>query len=189
MMGKLVIISAPSGAGKTTIVKHLLNCNLNLEFSISATTRPKRVEETEGIDYYFFSINDFRKRIENGDFIEWEEVYKDHFYGTLKSEIERIWASGRHVLFDVDTKGGINLKKIYATDSIALFIMPPSIEELESRLTKRGTDMPAKIMMRVQKASEEIRFAGEFDYIVINQNLDRATSEVFNIVSSFINKK
>lgn len=188
-MGKLVIISAPSGAGKTTIVKHLLKCGLNLEFSVSATTRPKRIDETDGIDYYFISINDFKKRIENGDFIEWEEVYKNHFYGTLKSEFERIWAKGKHILFDVDAKGGINLKNMYGTNSIALFIMPPSIEELKNRLVKRGTDKQAKIMMRVQKASEEIKFAGEYDYIVINQNLDRATSEVFDIISSFINKQ
>jgi guanylate kinase len=188
-MGKLVIISAPSGAGKTTIVKHLLKCSLNLEFSISATTRPIRVDETDGTDYYFLSIADFKNRIKKGDFIEWEEVYKDHFYGTLKSEVERIWSKGKHVLFDVDARGGINLKKIYGTNSIALFIMPPSIKELETRLSKRGTDNESKIIMRVQKASEEIKFAGEFDYIVINQDLDRATSEAFKIVSSFINKK
>jgi guanylate kinase len=186
MEGKLVIISAPSGAGKTTIVKHLLNSGLNLEFSVSATTRPIRGGEIDGKDYYFISTSDFKKRIKNDDFIEYEEVYKDHLYGTLKSEIERIWAKGKHVLFDVDAKGGINLKKIFGLNAIALFIMPPSLAELEHRLVKRGTDSPAKIRMRVKKAADEIKLASEFDDIVINKNLDNATSETFKIVSSFI---
>ena len=140
MKGKLVIISAPSGAGKTTIVKHLLDSGLNLSFSVSATTRPARGHEEDGKDYFFLSVPEFKKRIENNEFVEWEEVYKDLMYGTLKSEIERIWANGQHVLFDVDVKGGINLKKKFGLDSIAIFIMPPSVEELENRLIKRGTD-------------------------------------------------
>ena len=135
MKGKLIIISAPSGAGKTTIVKHLLGSGLDLEFSISATTRIKRGYETNGKDYYFLSVDEFRKRIKNGDFAEWEEVYPDHYYGTLKSEIERIWKKGKHVLFDVDVRGGISLKRIFGNDAISLFIMPPSIEELEKEIT------------------------------------------------------
>lgn len=186
MKGKLVIISAPSGAGKSTIIKNLLNCKLNLEFSISATTRQKRIDETDGKDYYFLSTDEFRKRINNNEFVEWEEVYKDYFYGTLKSELERIWAKGKHVLFDVDARGGINLKRIFGTDSIALFIMPPSIEELENRLIKRGTENSDEIRIRVDKATEEMNFAAEFDNIVINKDLDRAVMEVYKMVSSFL---
>src|ERR1035437_3433186 len=152
MEGNLVIISAPSGAGKTTIVKHLLNSDLNLSFSVSATTRPLRGNETNGEDYFFLSVPEFKKKIDKGEFVEWEEVYTDHFYGTLKSELEKIWAKGCHVLFDVDVKGGINLKKIFGTRSIAIFIMPPSVEELENRLIKRATDTPEKIKTRVEKA-------------------------------------
>jgi len=140
MDGKLVIISAPSGAGKTTIVKHLLDSGLNLSFSVSATTRALRGNEKDGVDYFFLTVNEFRKRIDNGEFVEWEEVYKDLFYGTLKSELVRIWSLGKHVLFDVDVVGGITLKNKFKSDSIAIFIMPPSVEELENRLVKRGTD-------------------------------------------------
>lgn len=189
MKGKLVIISAPSGAGKTTIVKHLLESDLNLEFSVSATTRLRRGQEIDGRDYFFLSVPDFRERIKNNDFIEWEEVYKDHLYGTLKSEIERIWANGNHALFDIDVKGGISLKTIFGTDAISLFIMPPSIEELEKRLRKRGTDNPEKIIMRLEKARNEIMLAKEFDNIVINHRLDVAVAEAVNIVKSFINSR
>jgi guanylate kinase len=188
MEGKLVIISAPSGAGKTTIVKHLLDSGLKLSFSVSATTRPLRGNETEGEDYFFISVPEFKKRIENNEFVEWEEVYKDLLYGTLKSELERIWANGNFVIFDVDAKGGINLKKIFGTNSIALFIMPPSIEELENRLVKRGTDSPEKIRMRVNKAKDELKLANQFDTVIINNQLDKAKEEALNIVSSFLGR-
>ncbi len=188
MEGKLVIITAPSGAGKTTIVKHLLNSGLNLSFSVSATTRPKRGNETDGKDYFFLTVPEFKKIVENNGFIEWEEVYKDIFYGTLKSELERIWANGNHVLFDVDVMGGINLKKKFGTRSIAIFIMPPSVEELETRLVKRGTDSPEKIRMRVEKAKEELRLANEFDTVVVNHQLDRAKEEAMKTVRSFLER-
>jgi guanylate kinase len=188
MDGKLVIISAPSGAGKTTIVKHLLDNGLNLAFSVSATTRPIRGDETDGEDYFFLTVTEFKKKIENHEFVEWEEVYKDLFYGTLKSEIERIWANGNHVLFDVDVKGGINLKNKYGTSSIAIFIMPPSVTELENRLIKRGTDTPEKIRIRVEKANDELKLSNQFDLIIVNHQLDRAKEEAFKIVSSFLGR-
>jgi guanylate kinase len=187
MEGKLVIISAPSGSGKTTIVKHLLQSGLNLAFSISATTRPLRINETDGEDYFFIPYSEFKKKIENNEFVEWEEVYKDQLYGTLKSELERIWAKGNHAIFDIDAKGGINLKKKFGTNSIALFIMPPSIEELENRLVKRGMDSPEKIRIRVDKAREELKLASEFDTIIINNQLDKAKEDAYEIVLSFIN--
>jgi guanylate kinase len=183
---KLIIISAPSGAGKTTIVKHLLDSGLNLEFSVSATTRSIRSNETNGRDYYFLSLGEFRKRINNNEFVEWEEVYKDHLYGTLKSEIDRILTKGNHVLFDVDVTGGINLKKIFGKDSISIFIKPPSVEELEKRLIKRGTDNPKKIRMRIEKAAEEMKLTDQFDFVVVNSELERALKSVVEIVSSFL---
>jgi guanylate kinase len=186
MNGKLVIISAPSGAGKTTIVKHLLESGLNLSFSISATTRPLRGNETDGVDYFFLTVDEFRKRIDNNEFVEWEEVYKDLFYGTLKSEIKRIWTNGQHVLFDVDVKGGISLKDKFGTDSIAIFIMPPSVKELENRLLKRATDTAEKIRMRVEKANEELKLANQFDKVIVNHQLDKAKEETLKIVSSFL---
>jgi guanylate kinase len=185
--GKLVIISAPSGAGKSTIVRHLLESGINLEFSVSATTRAPRGEEKNGKEYYFLTAGEFRERIRNGDFIEWEEVYNDQLYGTLKSEIERIWKNGNHVLFDVDVKGGINLKNIFAHRAISVFIMPPSVLELKKRLIKRGTDNPAKIRMRVEKAEKEMRLADQFDNIVINDNLQQAENDVYKLVNGFLN--
>jgi guanylate kinase len=186
MKGKLVIISAPSGAGKSTIIRHLLDSGINLEFSVSATTRSPRGSETNGKDYYFFSLEEFRKGIEDECFIEWEEVYKDQLYGTMKSEIKRIWDNGKHVLFDVDVKGGINLKNIFKKEAISIFIMPPSVRELEQRLLRRGTDEKQKIKMRVAKAKQEIKLADRFDSIIINDNLEQAKSEVYNLVYSFI---
>ncbi len=186
MKGKLVIISAPSGAGKTTIVRHLLDSSINLEFSVSATTRAPRGNEKDGREYYFLSVEEFRKRVKKGDFIEWEEVYKDQLYGTLKSEIDRIWSNGNHVLFDVDVKGGIHLKDIFRLEAISIFIMPPSVKELKKRLILRGTDTKAKIKMRVTKAQEEMKQAAEFDNIVINDNLEQAQNDVYNLVYSFI---
>jgi len=188
MGGKLVIISAPSGAGKTTIVKHLLDSGLNLSFSVSATTRVLRGNEIDGVDYFFLTVKEFKKRIENNEFVEWEEVYKDIFYGTLKSELERIWANGNHVLFDVDVKGGVNLKNKFGTDSIAIFIMPPSVEELENRLVKRGTDTPEKIKTRIEKAGNELKRSNQFDTIITNHQLDKAKEEALKIVSSFLGR-
>lgn len=184
--GKLVIISAPSGAGKTTIVRHLLSSGLNLDFSVSATTRPHRGEEKNGKDYYFMTVPEFRKRVENNEFVEWEEVYKDILYGTLKSELERIWAKGNNVIFDVDVKGGINLKKIFGTRSISIFIMPPSVEEIETRLINRGTETPEKIRMRVEKARYEMNYSNQFDNIIVNHQLDRAKKEAVKTVRSFL---
>lgn len=188
MEGKLVIISAPSGAGKTTIVNYLLRKRLNLEFSVSATTRPLRGKEKNGKEYYFISVDDFRDRIRKHEFTEWQEVYKDQFYGTLNSEIERIWADKKHVIFDVDVKGGINLKNIFGNKAISIFIMPPSIKELEKRLLMRATDNRSEIKVRVEKAIEEMKLAGNFDHIVINDNLERAQNEVYNMVKSFLAK-
>jgi guanylate kinase len=189
MNGKMVIISAPSGAGKSTLIRHLLEKGVKLDFSVSATTRKPRGKEKNGIDYYFLSIAEFRKRVANGDFIEWEEVYRNQYYGTLKSEIERIWGSGNHVLFDVDVKGGISLKKIFGHKAISIFIMPPSIRELEKRLLKRGTDNTAEIRTRVAKAAKEMKLADQFDNIVINDNLEMAEKEVYSLVSGFLENK
>ena len=188
MNGKLVIISAPSGAGKTTIVKHLLDNGLNLSFSVSATTRAKRDNETDGEDYFFLSVQEFKNRIKNNEFVEWEEVYKDLLYGTLKSELERIWAIGKNVIFDVDVKGGISLKNKFGTDAIAIFIMPPSVAELENRLIKRATDTPEKIRIRVEKAKDELKFADQFDTVIVNHQLDKAKEETLKIVSSFLGR-
>jgi len=189
MKGKLVIISAPSGAGKTTIIRYLLEKRLNLEFSVSATTRQPRSNEKNGREYYFLSVPEFIKRVKNNEFVEWEEVYKNCYYGTLKSEIDRIWSMGKHILFDVDVKGGINLKKIYEHKAISVFIMPPSIRELEKRLHLRGTDDSAGIKVRVAKAREEMKLADQFDNIVINNRLEDDENEVYGMVSSFINMK
>jgi len=187
MNGKLVIISAPSGAGKTTIVNHLLAKRLSLEFSISATSREPRGKEKHGKDYYFIQVDEFRQKIQNNEFVEWEEVYEGQFYGTLKSEIEKIWSDNKHVLFDVDVKGGINLKNIYRQQAISIFIMPPSVSELEKRLKKRATDDPAKIRMRIRKAIQEMKLADRFDHIVVNDNLELAQREVYAMVKSFVN--
>lgn len=186
MNRKLVIISAPSGAGKTTIVKHLLESGLNLAFSVSATTRAIRGNEDDRKDYFFLSVQEFKRRIKNNEFVEWEEVYKDIYYGTLKSELERIWADGSNVLFDVDVKGGISLKNKFGTNAISIFIMPPSVEELENRLIKRGTDTPEKIRIRVEKAHDELKLANQFDTVIVNHQLDKAKEETYKIVSSFL---
>lgn len=188
MNGKMVIISAPSGAGKSTMIRHLQEKGVKLEFSVSATTREPRGNEENGVEYYFLTVSEFKRRIAKGDFVEWEEVYKNQYYGTLKSEIERIWANGNHVLFDVDVKGGINLKKIFGHNAISIFIMPPSVRELEKRLLRRGTDDPSWIRTRVAKAAQEMKLADEFDNIVINDNLEMAEKEVYDLVKGFLDK-
>lgn len=188
MAGKVVIISAPSGAGKTTIVKYLLECRLNLAFSVSATTRPLRGSEIHGKDYFFMSVTEFRDKIKNDEFVEWEEVYKDVLYGTLKSELDRIWAEGNYALFDVDVKGGINLKKIFNDSALSLFIMPPSVKELKNRLINRGTDSYEKISIRVEKAIKEIALSDQFDKIIINDILEKAQNEAKSLIESFLKK-
>ncbi|MBO7311635.1 MAG: guanylate kinase [Alistipes sp.] len=185
-MGKLVIFSAPSGSGKTTIVRELLKRFDCFEFSISATSRNPRGQEQNGVDYYFLSNEEFRARVERDEFVEWEEVYQGTCYGTLKSEMERIWAKGNIILFDVDVMGGINLKRIFGDDACSVFIMPPSVEELERRLRGRGTDSEEVILKRIAKAEFELSKSSEFDHVVINDNLEVAVAEVVNIISNFI---
>lgn len=186
--GKVVIFSAPSGSGKSTIVGHLLSRGLGLEFSISATSRKPRGAERDGVEYYFLSEDDFRHRIADGDFVEHEEVYSGCFYGTLKSEVERIWGKGNTIVFDVDVKGGLNLKRIFGDKAMTLFIEPPSIDELRRRLERRGTDAPEKIEQRLAKAGEELKFAKRFDHIVVNDILDKAQGETERLVRDFIGK-
>jgi len=186
MEGKLVIISAPSGSGKTTLVQFLLGRGLPLAFSVSACSRPKRPHETEGKDYYFLSAAQFREKIDTGEFVEWEEVYQDHFYGTLKSEITRIWNRGLHVVFDVDVFGGLNIKRQFGDRALALFIMPPSVAELERRLVKRSTESPENLARRLEKAGAEMKRAGEFDIIIVNDDLDTAMKELYQTVSRFL---
>jgi guanylate kinase len=186
MKGKLIIFSAPSGSGKTTIVKHLLRQNLNLNFSVSATSRKPRSGECEGKDYYFLSENKFREKIENNEFLEWEEVYGGIFYGTLKNEVERIRNSGKNVIFDVDVVGGLNIKKIYGNEALAVFIMPPSVEDLKKRLQNRSTEPKEKINMRIDKAKKEIEFAGRFDVVIVNDQLEDALKDAEKIISGFL---
>ncbi len=186
MQGKLIIFSAPSGAGKTTIVRHLLDKDLNLEFSISATSRGKRHTETDGKDYYFLTSNEFRKKIDNNEFLEWEEVYPGTFYGTLKSEIDRIRKEGKNVIFDVDVIGGSNIKKFYGNEALAIFIQPPSVEELRNRLVARSTDSLDVIEKRVAKAEYELTFAHLFDVIVVNKDLEKAFIEAEECIRRFI---
>lgn len=186
MTGKCIILCAPSGAGKTSITKYLLQQNLGLEFSISACTRAKRPNETDGIDYYFLTIDEFKNRIEAKDFIEWEEVYANNFYGTLKAEINRIWGSGKHVIFDVDVKGGLSLSKHFGGNALAIFIKPPSINELEKRLRSRGTESEETIQRRINKATEEMEYEKRFDVSVENNQLEVAQKEVYGIVKSFL---
>lgn len=186
MDGKLIIFSAPSGAGKTTIVHHLLEEFPQLEFSVSACSRPMRKGETHGVDYYFFSLEDFKQKISDNDFIEWEEVYKDNFYGTLKVEIERIWKKGMHVIFDVDVVGGLNLKNQFGDLALAVFVMPPSIQHLEMRLRSRDTETDESIARRIGKAENELKTADLFDKIILNDKLENAFEEAEKIVSEFL---
>ena len=188
--GKLIVFSAPSGAGKTTIVRHLLKQKeLNLEFSISATSRPSRENEVDGKDYYFLDTQAFKNRIKNDEFLEWEEVYRDNFYGTLKTEVKRIWAQGKNVIFDIDVSGGLRIKRKFPDQTIAIFVKPPSIDELKIRLKKRKTESEDKINMRIAKASAELATAPLFDVVVVNDNLEHALEESYKIVSSFLKDK
>ena len=186
MNGKLIVFSAPSGAGKTSIVHRLLKTDLPLAFSVSACSRPKRPEEVNGTDYYFLSPEEFKQRIDNHEFLEWEEVYPGSYYGTLKSELDRIWQLGKHVVFDVDVIGGINIKKLYPRETLSIFVMPPTIEELEVRLKIRGTESPESLKKRLDKAKYEISFADQFDYQLLNDNLDRSTPEIKEVIAKFI---
>lgn len=187
-MNKLIIFSAPSGSGKSTIINYLLAQGLNFEFSISATSRAPRGTEADGKEYYFLSPGEFRERIARGEFLEYEEVYADCFYGTLKATVEEQLQRGNNVIFDVDVVGGINIKKHYGGRALSIFIEPPSIEELRKRLTGRGTDVPEVIEKRIAKAEYELTFAKQFDTIVVNSDLETAKSEVLNIVREFLQR-
>lgn len=185
--GKLIVFSAPSGSGKTTIVHYLLKqAALNLDFSISATSRKPRGKEIHGKDYYFISTKDFQRHIEHNDFIEWEEVYTNNYYGTLKTEVERIWNKGKHVIFDIDVIGGLNIKQKFPEKTLAVFVQPPSIKEMERRLRGRKTDSEEKIKERVAKAEKELKFANNFDVILVNDNLEKAKEEAYKLVENFI---
>lgn len=185
--GKLIIFAAPSGSGKTTIVEYLLKQEeLNLAFSVSATSRPRRGKEKHGENYYFMTTNEFKKHIKNDDFLEWEEVYRDNFYGTLKSEVERLWAEGKNVIFDIDVAGGLRIKRKYPNKTLAVFVKPPSVDELKIRLKKRSTESDDKINMRIAKASVELATAPQFDIVIKNYDLDSALNEAHDLVANFI---
>jgi guanylate kinase len=184
--GKFIIVSAPSGAGKTSVVKRLMEAGLGLEFSVSAASRQPRSGENDGKDYYFITAEDFRQKINKGELLEWQEVYKDQYYGTLKSEVERIWNHGNHVLFDVDVQGGMNLKKMYPDISLSIFIMPPSLKELEQRLRLRSTESEESLKKRLDKAGLEISFANEFDRIIVNDILEDAVEQTIRAVKEFL---
>jgi guanylate kinase len=185
--GKLIVFSAPSGSGKTTLVHHLLDQEkLGLQFSISATSRPRRGQEIDGKDYYFISKEKFQEHIKNKDFLEWEEVYTDNFYGTLISEVNRIWQNGKAAIFDIDVVGGLRIKEKFPENTLAVFVQPPSIEVMESRLRNRKTDSEEKIKERLAKASKELEFSKKFDYVLVNDNLESAKREAEKIVSDFI---
>lgn len=188
-MSKLIIFSAPSGAGKSTIVRYMLAQDLNLQFSISATSRLPRGEEKNGVEYFFLTPQEFRNRIANDDFLEYEEVYPDKFYGTLKSEVDRILAEGKNVVFDIDCIGGLNVKRIYGEQALSIFVMPPSVQALRERLEKRGTDSPEIIENRLAKAEYEMSFASQFDIVVMNDDFDRAKQEVYDAIKKFITEE
>ncbi len=187
-MGKVLIFSAPSGSGKTTIVRHLLERFPELEFSISATSRAPRGEERDGVDYYFMDAAEFRTRVEAGEFIEWEEVYAGTCYGTLRAEIDRIWDRGHVVVFDVDVVGALNIKKLFGDQALSIFIMPPSVAELRRRLEGRGTDSAEAIERRLAKAEQEIGYAPKFDRVVVNDDLQAAYAEAVQVVGDFLTR-
>ena len=186
-MGKLIVISAPSGAGKTSIVHFLLKNLEELSFSVSACSRVKRKNEADGIDYHFLSVEEFQKKIKKGDFLEWEEVYKNQYYGTLKSEVERIWQKRKTVIFDVDVVGGLNIKKQYPSECLSIFIMSPSLETLKERLQNRGSESRESLEKRLAKAKEEIARSGEFNKVILNDNFTIACEETKEVITNFIN--
>ncbi|MEI3056322.1 guanylate kinase [Phocaeicola plebeius] len=186
MAGKLIIFSAPSGSGKSTIINYLLTQNLNLSFSISATSRAPRGTEQNGVEYFFLTPEEFKQRIANDEFLEYEEVYKDRFYGTLKAQVEKQLAAGQNVIFDVDVVGGCNIKKFYGDRALSVFIQPPSLEELRKRLTGRGTDAPEVIESRLAKATFELSYAEKFDVVIVNDNLEKAQEEALKTIRDFI---
>ena len=188
MNGKLIIFSAPSGSGKSTIINYLLKQGLNLQFSISATSRPPRGTEQDGVEYFFLSPEEFKKRIANDEFVEYEEVYHDRFYGTLKSQVEKQLAEGQNIIFDVDVVGGCNIKRFYGDRALSVFIQPPSIEELRKRLEGRGTDSPETINSRIAKAEFELSYAPKFDLIVVNDELEKAEAQALEAIRKFLNK-
>lgn len=188
MSNKVVIFSAPSGSGKSTIVNHILKLHPEMEFSVSATSRAPRGQERDGIEYHFFTADEFWKMIGEDKFVEYEEVYAGSFYGTLKSEVERIWDKGHVIIFDVDVKGGVNLKKYFGDKALSVFIQAPSVEELRKRLVARGTDSAEAIEKRVAKAAEEMTYADKFDHILVNDNLQKAYEEAELIVNQFLSK-
>lgn len=186
MSNKVIIFSAPSGSGKSTIVSHILKLHPEMEFSVSATSRAPRGQERNGIEYHFFTADEFRKMIAEDKFVEYEEVYAGSFYGTLKSEVHRIWDKGHVIIFDVDVKGGVNLKKYFGDKALSVFIQAPSVEELRKRLVARGTDSAEAIAKRVAKASEEMTYADKFDYILVNDDLQKAYAEAEKVVDDFL---
>jgi guanylate kinase len=188
MSGKLIIFSAPSGAGKSTLVQHLLGCGFNMEFSVSATSRAPRGTEKHGVDYYYLTPEEFRQKIDNQEFLEYEEVYLNCYYGTLRSEVERITGKGKNIVFDVDVVGGLNIKNEFGDRALALFIAPPSVDELHKRLVGRGTDTPEMIEKRIGKAEYEMTFAPKFDTVVVNDNLEVAKAEAERSIREFLNK-
>ena len=188
MNSKIVIFSAPSGSGKSTIINYLLTQNLNIAFSISATSREPRGTEQHGVEYYFLSPEEFRTKIAADEFLEYEEVYTDRYYGTLKSEVERILNEGHHVVFDVDVLGGVNIKKYYGERALSVFIQPPGIEELRSRLVSRNTDAPEVIESRIDRAEFELGFASQFDVVIVNDDLEKAKAETLMVLKNFFEK-
>jgi guanylate kinase len=186
MEGKILIFSAPSGSGKSTLVNHLLSLGIPLGFSISATSRAPRGAEQHGKEYYFLSVEDFRQRVANDEFVEYEEVYEGCFYGTLKSELDRVWSEGKCIVFDVDVVGGVNIKKMFGDKALSIFVQPPSVDELRRRLEGRGTDSKEKIEQRLAKAEYELGFASQFDKVIINDDLARAKSDVEAVVKAFL---
>jgi len=186
MSGKLIIFSAPSGAGKSTLVQYLLGCGFDMEFSVSVTSRAPRGTEKQGVDYYYLTPEEFRQKIDNQEFLEYEEVYQNCYYGTLRSEVERITGNGKNIVFDVDVVGGLNIKKEFGNRALALFIAPPSVSELKNRLIKRGTDSSEMIEKRIGKAEFEMTFAPKFDLVIVNDNLDKAKAEAERSIREFL---
>ncbi len=187
--GKLIIFSAPSGSGKTTLVHYVMEKIPKLSFSVSATSRPPRPGEKDGVDYYFISVDDFRRKIKEGAFVEWQEVYENQYYGTLKSEVEKIRARGHSVVFDVDVKGGLNIKKIYGKQALAVFVKPPSLKVLEERLRRRSTEDEENLRKRLERAAFELGFEPRFDQVVVNDKLEKAQHEALHLVREFLEKE